>query len=256
MNPLDSIPLWLLALLMIGVLSIIIELGFQAGKRIASEKGLSKHPVEASVSTAMLGLLAFMLAFTFGAAVSRSKESRQLAVADLNNTVTLYRLADLMKSPENQEEFRALTEEYKEIRSAAIQRKDLGQLAKAMNRSREIQDRLWDLTLNDGDSPHPELVKNLLKFVETDSARRATGLHQRLPMTIWYTLGGLTALTTGLLGMNSGLHGRRSRLVATLFIVAYSIVLLLIVDLDRPFRTLFESADAKVEKAIETMPES
>ena len=74
-------------------------------------------------------------------------------------------------------------------------------------------------------------------------------------MMIWYTLAGLTMLTTGLLGMNSGLHGRRSRLVATIFIVAYSLVLLLIVDLDRPFRSLFKSEDANAERALEDLPE-
>ena len=54
----DSIPLWLLGLLTVVGLSIVIEIGYQFGKRIAAERGLSKHPVEASVAAAILSLMA------------------------------------------------------------------------------------------------------------------------------------------------------------------------------------------------------
>lgn len=255
MSVMDNLPLWLLAVIMVGSLSAVIELGFRAGKRIASEEGLSKHPIEASISTAMLGLLAFMLAFTFGAAVSRYKEGRSLAISDTNLASSLYRLADLMEEPDNRDRFRNLVREYLDIRTEAIATEDHAKLSQALDRSRSIQEELWDLIRTE-DPPPNTLVSTWIKFVENDTTRRANGLYNRLPITTWFVLGGLAILTTGLLGMNSGLHGRRSRLVATIFIIAYSLVLLLIVDIDRPFRSLFSTSDQIAEEALRNMSDS
>lgn len=248
----DSIPLWLIAVMLVVVLSVVIELGFQLGKRIASEKGLSKHPVEAAISTALLGLLTFRTAFTFNTAVSRYVKLRSLGIADANLAQSLYLTADYLQE-EEVPKAKSLIREYLEVRSKAIIKQDSEQIQAAITRSSDIQQVLWRIGVKDG-SPQVRLYSiALTKLIENDATRQTTALANRLPVIIWFSLGSLSALSMVLLGMSSGLHGRRSRLVATVFIAAYSLVIVLIVDLDRPLRTLFKMGDPAAERALSLM---
>jgi hypothetical protein len=96
-------------------------------------------------------------------------------------------------------------------------------------------------------------VGALEEVIETDANRQATALTNRMPNAIWITLGVLAILATALLGLSSGLHGRRSRIVATVFILSYAAVFLLIVDLDRPFHSIFKLGDPAAERVLQRM---
>lgn len=248
----DSIPLWLIAVMIIVILSVVIELGFQLGKRIAREKGLSKHPVEAAVCTALLGLLTFMTAFTFNAAVSRYVKLRSLGTADANLAHGLYLTAAYLKEGEVSKA-KSLIREYVEVRSQAVINQDPEQIKTAIARSSDIQQELWEMGVKDG-SPQVRLyVVALTKLIENDATRQTAALVNRLPGIIWISLGSLSAMAMALLGLSAGLHGRRSRLVVTVFIGAYSLVMILIVDLDRPMRTFFKMGDPAADRALSLM---
>ena len=252
LSAVDSIPLWLIGVILIAVLSAAIELGYQLGTRVASEKGLSKHPVEAAVSTALLGLLTFMTAFTFNAAVSRYAKLRNLGINDANLAQSLFLLTDFLQE-EDIPKAKSLVREYVEVRAKAINEQDSEQIQSAIARSSAIQQELWQIGAKDQTSPVRIYSRSLTKLIENDATRQATALVNRLPGTIWFSLGTLAVLSMALLGLSSGLHGRRSRLVASVFITAYALVFVLIVDLDRPFRALFKLGDPAAERALQSM---
>ena len=252
MSAVDSISLWFIGLGLIAVLSVAIEMGYQLGTRLASEKGLSKHPVEAAVSTALLGLMTFMTAFTFNAAVSRFVNVRSLGIIDANLAQTLFLQADFLHE-EDISNAKSLIREYLEVRVRAINKQDSQQLESAIARSRTIQEELWQIGAKERNTPARLYIASLTELIENDATRQATALSNRLPATIWFSLGSLAALSMALLGLSSGLHGRRSRLVASVFITAYAVVFVLIVDLDRPFRSLFKLGDPAAERALQRM---
>ena len=87
---------------------------------------------------ATLALLAFMLAFTFGLAVSRFDVRRRLVIDEANAIGTTY-WARLLPEP-YREEVRKLLREYVSVRLDAIRPESLSQ---SISRSEELQSQLW-----------------------------------------------------------------------------------------------------------------
>ncbi|MCI0660804.1 MAG: hypothetical protein L0220_06995, partial [Acidobacteria bacterium] len=65
-------------------------------------------------------------------------------------------------------------------------------------------------------------------------------LEYRIPAIIWIVLFVITALAAASIGYHSGLTGRSRPLVIFAFILAFSTVIFLIEDLDRPMHGLLE----------------
>ena len=118
-------------------------------------------------------------------------------------------------------------------------------LAPTLKRSSEIQQELWQIAVQ-ARAASTSVAVNLFittinDLIDVDAERRTVALVNRFPKALWNTLGFLGALATTMLGFSSGLHGRRSRIATTALIVAFSVVVVLIIDLDRPFRSLFKA---------------
>lgn len=250
---LDFIPSPLFGLLLVAALSLVIELGYRFGLWLsgkAGERGLSKHPMEASVTTALIGLMAFILGFTFSMATKRYSDLRGLALTDANHASTLMLRTDLLPDGEAGKA-RELIREYVGIRAGAAGEKDPQKIGAVLKRSTEIQNALWKpavrLRKESGDASLNLYLTTLNQLIDNDAARRAKAFSNRFPGVLWFTLFFLVTLVTAMIGVNSGLHGRRSRLASTALIVAFSLVIVLIVDLDRPNRSLVRPAGSMVE---------
>ena len=62
----------------------------------------------------------------------------------------------------------------------------------------------------------------------------------RIPLTIWMTLYLMAALSMIIMGFQAGLTERRSPVATITLAVAFSAVIILITDLDRPIMSFFE----------------
>jgi hypothetical protein len=255
---LDSVPPLLLLVGIVVGLSAIIELGYQVGRRLGRERGLSKHPVEASVTTAVLSLMAFMLGFSFATAASRYGNRRNLVLEESNVTGTAYLRADFLL-PDQVKPARTLIREYVQLRADASKKRNMDELGPTLERSSAIQNELWEIAVK-ARAESSSVAVNLFvtainDLIDTDTKRRTVALVNRFPKTLWCTLGFLGLLATTMLGLSSGLHGRRSRLATTALIVAFSVVVVLIIDLDRPFRSLFKADVEAFNQALRSMQE-
>lgn len=252
----DSIPSPFVGLIIIALLSIIIEAGYRVGKLIGGEPGLSRHPVEASVTTAILGLMAFMLGFAFASAANRYGKRNELSLKDANTAGTLYLRADFLPA-EHIEPARALIREYVETRLEVGKSREFSRLPAVIARSAEIQNELWAIAV-DARQKSNNVSLNLFitvlnDLIDLDTERQTVAFINRFPPALWATLAFLCILATTMLGLSSGLHGRRSRLASTALIVSFSVVIVLIVDLDRPVRSLFHKSPAVMEKTLKAM---
>jgi hypothetical protein len=245
---LDAIPLWVLLLGTVSVLVLAVEIGFRVGvfrgRKSQSER---EAPMDAMVGSA-LGLLAFVLAFTFGMASSRYDARRQLVLDDMMAIRTVDLRAQLLPQP-HRDEIRALLREYVDVRLRAVL--EPGELSQALKRADEIQDQLWSQTVALAPKEPPvfaPFTQAMLQMIDVNSRRVHAALANRIPAVIWVALYTLAALAMGIAGYRQGITGKRSIVAAVALTLAFSSVISLIVDLDRPQEGLFKvSQDSLIE---------
>src|SRR5262249_26920594 len=116
--PLDALPLWMLFIASTMASVLATECGYQLGRAWGRRTGKeSEGPIGVMVA-ADLSLLAFLLAFTFGIAVSRHETRRQLLLDEANAIGTTYLRAAML--PESHRvEVRRLLRDYVDLRVTA-----------------------------------------------------------------------------------------------------------------------------------------
>jgi len=134
----DALPLWGLFIAILGVVLISVECGYRLGKFRLSRREQEKEAPVATMVGATLGLLAFILAFTFGLASSRFDNRRQLLLDEANALGTTYLRAGML--PERGEEVRRLLRDYIGHRLDAVRS---GDVTEGIRRSENIQQQVW-----------------------------------------------------------------------------------------------------------------
>ena len=246
---LDILPIWGLYVATVVIILLAIEGGRWLGRYRAKQQ---EHELEAPVSVmvgATLGLLAFMLAFTFGLAASRFDMRRTFVVDEANAIGTTYLRAALLAEP-HRTEVRNLLREYVDVR---LELATLGKTEGALPKSDELHGRLWSQAVAVGEKNPGSIVVGLFigslnEVIDLHAKRVNLGLRTRGPDAIWAGLYFIIILATGAVGYHEGLAGARRSLAVFALVLAFSVVMLLIVDLDRPMEgTLKVSQQAMIE---------
>jgi hypothetical protein len=232
---LDVIPLWALFLLTSGIVFLAIEGGFRWGSvSVHKDKDDHKSNVGEMVS-ATLGLVAFILAFTFGMAAERFNDRRSLVIEEANAIGTTYLRADFLPEP-HRAEVQNLFRRYVELR---IQEPDLMHLAERIAESEKIQDKLWAQTVafaKANNSPVAStFIQTMNETIDLQAKRVAAAQYARLPNTIWGSLYVMILLGMTAMGYQSGLLGSRNWMVSSFLVLSFALVITIIADLDRPY---------------------
>jgi hypothetical protein len=231
-EPLDVVPLWGLLIGIMLVVLISVEAGFRVGRIRARRAHETETPVGEMVA-ATLGLLAFILGFTFGLAATRFDTKRQLVVDEANALGTAYLRAEML--PERRDEIRTLLREYVDVRiDAAIP----GRLAEGARRSEVLQNRLWQLTVpialkNPNSIIVGLFVQALNDVIDLHTKRLTAAVRNRIPFAIWAALYGISIFSFAAMGYHSGLTGTTRSLVIIAVAFTFTVVIVLIADLDR-----------------------
>src|SRR4029077_19796645 len=163
-------------------------------------------PVGAMVGS-VLGLLAFMLAFTFGMAASRFDTRKQLVLDEANAIGTTYLRTAML--PERRDEIRALLRSYVDARLEAVRS---GRVAARVLKSEDMQNKLWSAATAVG-LQHPDsiivglFVESLNQVIDLHAKRVTAGLRNRIPGTIWMVLLTIATLSLAAMGYHGGLVG-------------------------------------------------
>ena len=136
-NFLDKTPLWVIFIFTFILTLLSLKIGnlIGANKRKKLKDKEEKEGPVGSVIGAMLGLLAFIMAFTFGMTAERFQTRKELLLDEVNAIGTAYLRTDILTEPERTE-VRKLLREYVDIR--ANMRKEPERIVKAIERSEEI----------------------------------------------------------------------------------------------------------------------
>jgi len=238
---LDLLPLWGVFFVTFLLVFISEESGFRFGRRRIRSEEETKDPSMGSMVGATLGLLAFMLAFTFSMASSRYDTRRHLIRDEANAIQTAYLRADFVSEP-RRTEIQRLLREYVDVRLAGVRQPDP---RPAIARSEEIHHQLWVLTAAEGNRTPGSIVVGLYintlnELIDLHTKRVQAGLRSRIPSVIIYALYFVTVLAMASVGYLAGLTGKRNHFVTGALVLAFSSVMLLIIDLDRPHEGLLK----------------
>jgi hypothetical protein len=253
--PLDFIPLPLLFAAFGLFLWLAMEGGYRLGKwrraHITDEK---EQPVGA-MAASILGLVALVLGFTFSLAASRFDARRMAVLEEANAIGTTYLRSRMLPEPQRSEIARLLRE-YAEVRAHGTEE---GKTPEALVRSEALHEQLWlQATAAAQQDSHSIVtgifIQSLNDIIDLHSKRVLVGIRSRIPLVIWIGLFGLAMLGMASVGYQAALSATRRSPMMIALILAFSVVLLLIADLDRGQEGLLQvsqQAMLDLQKTIE-----
>jgi hypothetical protein len=232
---LDILPLWAVFAVSLAFILLAAEMGYRLGQMRHRHADHEKEPTVGGIVAAELGLLAFLLAFTFSLAASRFEARRETLLDEANTIGTAFLRAKMLPEPE-QSEICQLLREYVDVRLAAVRE---GELESGIRRSTEIHDDLWEkaTAAAEKDSrsiPTGLFIQSLNDLIDLHAKRLLIGIRSRIPITVWLVLFTVAVLSFGSLGYHSGLSGARRSPVVLSLALTFAIVIWMVVDLDRP----------------------
>ena len=198
---------------------------------------VSDAPV-GSVVGASLGLLAFMLAFTFQIVDNRYNERKKLLLDEVTTIRTTYLRAGLIPEP-YKSSTRKLLIEYTDVRAAIVSDMSPKKLEHVRVRSQAILDSLWHyseaLAAFDRSSEAFSLYMGSTNDLNEIYNQRVTYTFEyRIPFAILCILGIITLFSMFLLGYQFGITGKKNNIVAAIISVIFASLMWLILALDRP----------------------
>jgi hypothetical protein len=234
---LDDFPLLAIFVATVAIILLSFECGFRAGRWRSGRPNHEQEVVVRSEVGGMLGLVTFILAIMFWIAAAHFDATRQALLNEANVIKTVYLRADLLSEP-HRAEIRNLLREYVDIRLEAFRS---GKIDQAIARSEELHSRLWlQATASRETTPNAvfavQFIQSLNELMAIHTRRVIVGMEFRIPNIIWIVLYVITALTAASIGCHAGLTGARKPLVAIALVLIFSVVILLIADLDNPRR--------------------
>ena len=237
------------------------EIGYQLGKHFQTQLDKDAPNSLGPMVGGLLGMLAFVLAFTFSIASSQHSDRKQNVLDETNAVGTAYLRADLLAMPQRKK-VKHLLREYVDLRLQAVEAiQSEGSkstlLAAALKRSITIHQLLWAETSTAAikapsfnTSLMVEAVNNVIAMHNT---RVTAGLHYRIPSSVWIAVIAICFLTMITMGTQIGLTGHR-RLVAVIPLsMAFSALLVVAVDLNHPQKGLITVGQQSMLSLQKTM---
>lgn len=213
------------------------EAGFRLGRRSEPQTSDKTKSSVSTVEAAMLGVLGLLLGFTMSMAVSRFEARKQLVLDEANAISTSSLRAALLPAPEGPD-IGNLLRQYINVRvQYGNVHDDPTQQDSYHTQSVRLQNEFWTRAVAYGQKdPNAVrvglLLQSLNQAIDLESARRAA-FQNHVPESVIYANGIVGILSVMLVGYAFGFSGRRHFSMYVLA-VAVTLVLAVIIDLDRP----------------------
>jgi hypothetical protein len=227
------------SLALIFIVSLLaILFATEIGRQIGLLESRRQREDISTVESAILGLLALLIAFTFSMALSRFEVRREAVVNEANAIGTTALRARLLPTPNNTECLNLLRE-YIQIRLNIAKRTiSLPEVSAALARSNAIQEALWQqvkaVAAKDNAMVPTGLFIQSLNDMIDNQEKRLSAVANRVPNIILMALYGIAIFAGAFSGYASGLEVQRARMPVYAMVVLIAAMILLIQDLDRP----------------------
>ncbi len=232
-----------IAIVLFVIILVCNELCYRIGVMIQLRTDDEVKALTGSVQASVLGLLALLLGFTFSMSMQRF-DNRSMALIDEANAIgTAILRADLLP-PEQRDAVKPLLQDYVRAR-AEMSEIDLTLFAERQayrERISVIQIELWNLAIaaTEIDS-RPVTTGTFLTSLNAmidSQGKRSALLRAHVPEPILLLLLFVFVASVGMMGYSSGLSRKRLFAPVALVSLLITLIVFIIIDLDRPKRGL------------------
>ena len=252
---LNATPLWVLALLLFACLMAAWEAGAWLERRLSAAQKDGDDSELGYMHTGVLGLLALLIAFTFGLALERYQTRRDLVVAEANAIGTAEMRVHLLDPP-YAGRLAGLFRTYAETRlrygeAPSTQTAPLERQSDAL-RGRiqaETLAAVWDIRT----TPLAALVVSAVNEALDTGAEREAAHAARLPTTVVVALVVYALVSAAVLGHALARARRPYRATSALLFLLLTLALTLILDLDRPRRGTITISQEPMARLIRSL---
>jgi hypothetical protein len=241
------------------LIGAILLLSFGAalfiGWRLGQKTRREKEENDPLLTSAVLGLLALLLSFTYSLAVDRYEARRLLVQREANAIGTTYLRAQLLDEPHRSAISRILID-YTDNR-IALARAKTGESRDLLARNDRLLQDFWSASA----AAYPSLrnlefagvfYESANELIDLDSTRKSARL-ARVPPVIFILLFAYITVASALLGYFA--LSRRSLIQSCLFLGLLISFLLVIVDIDQPTMGGIRESQAPMERLRATLPD-
>jgi len=238
----DQYPLWIIFAFLVVLFFISDEIGFFLGKRRQQRSRTEEKGLISTFLGASLGLLAFVLAFTFSMAATHHGDRKDLVVEEANAIGTAYLRTKLLPEQPGSA-IRDLLREYVDVRVTGAQSGDIDEISKVMAGSEELHEQMWEKVSalsKEGSGPVQVVLffaDSLNDVIDLHSKRITSALRNRIPGTIVLALVFVAVMSMTMMGYHAGLTGVWLLIPRIALILAFASIFLLIIELDRPLKS-------------------
>jgi hypothetical protein len=231
-------PIWVIFVATLVLVQVSVEIGYRRArfKQRRAERGEEQEkeaPVGAMVG-ATLGLLAFLLAITFGIAADGFHDRKVALLEEASAVQGTYLRAELIVEPQRSE-IRKILREYVDARLqwAGVER------FRAAHTSEQLLEQLGKQVaaaakMNEPTDVFAQLVDSANDVIKVHDLRTLVRERSRIPGGFWAVLYIIAILSLAAMGYHSGVAGTARSPVTVAVAITFSLVIGLIVDIDRP----------------------
>jgi hypothetical protein len=216
----------------------------------------AKEPPGADISTltgAALGIVGLLIAFSFSIALSNYDIQRTMILEEANAIGSTANFAQMLPQPARGK-ILTLLRDYTEIRITLGVPYSVQKLRQDIARSLYLQNQLWQqailVTAAEPQSLPAYRFVASLNDVNNIHERRITALRYHVPAAVMFTLVGVAMVGMGFTGYHSGVSGSRRWVANLLMSFTVAVLVLLIIDLNRPDRGLIETPNTALVDAL------
>ena len=217
-------------------------MGFLLGRRRRANTDDTAKSQSNTIQGAVIGVLALLLAFSLSMAITRYETRRQLVLDEANAIGTAYLRSKLLPEPYAAQAaglLRQYVDNRLEFYNAGV---DDERLAAANAQASQLQRQLWAIataaSTQDNRSVPAGLFTQALNDTIDLQAKRLAATRNTVPETVLLLLFAVAIATAAIVGFNSGLSNQRNLFAALVLIVLVTLIIWVLIDLDRPRRGL------------------
>jgi len=232
------------------------EIGYRLGCR-GRDSGDSFRSLMTGTGAAMLGLLGLLLGFSLSLAISRWDARHDVLVNEANAIGTIWLRAGLLEDP-LQSDLRDALREYSDARIALGEsRGDPAALRSARSDSESLQASIWSVVERANQPGRSNAVLSSMvnaanELIDIHEVRLAS-IANHLPAPLFLVLLTVAAIAMGFLAWAYGAANQGGRTAILMLGLLVGIVLLLIMDVNRPQRGRIHVGVESLERVVETM---
>ena len=240
----DIDTVWIVVILFISMV-LAIEIGSRLGLRPRGSVSAGFTTHVNTIAASLVGILALLLGFAFSSSLHRFDDRSEAVVDEANAIGTAYLRSHLLPASVRSD-VQKLLREYLDLRvqTSTVPLSDQSERELLVAKASRTQTALWDYALQAAEQdPNPVtsglFIQSLNEVIDS-LGKRDAALRRHVPEVALLLLYGTFLMAGAIVGYSAGVAGYRASFITYIMVALITLLVFIILDLDRPRRGLIE----------------